>query len=314
MARRGIPLELLLHVYRRAHSVYWDITSEEILAIGLDEPTQAAMLAGASQFQFDYFDHLISTITEAYTSELQRLTRGREQRRVEVVSRLLEGGDASSGELGYRLEGHHLALIVRGPHAESAARGLAAAIEHDSLLLSRGEALAWLWLGSRDSADEAIWERLGAHPLPSGVRIAASDVQPGKEGFVQSHRQAETAARAAGNSDRSLVRYTDVALLAAVMEHETAQASFVATFLGELAGPGSRNATLRRTLQAYLSTGQNAASAAAALKINERTARRHLRGIEEALGRPIDERHAELEVALRILSAQTGTRAAPRAD
>jgi hypothetical protein len=302
-ARRGVALEVVLHVYRGAHSVIWDIFAEEIPLLGLDDDAQAALLKATSNVQFDYFDHLITIATEAYTSELERLTRGSAQRRVEVVSRVLAGENASSDELGYRLEGHHLAMVVRGSRAESAARSIAAAMSHESLLVSRSDELAWLWLGGAKPFDDDAWGRLRAHPLPPGAAVAAGESQSAMEGFRLSHRQAQAAERASRRCGRPLVRYADVALLATVLEHETAHASFVAMFLGELAGPGSRNANLRETLQAYFSAGHNAASAAAALGVNERTVRNRLRTVERMLGHPVDARRPELEVALRIVDA-----------
>jgi DNA-binding CsgD family transcriptional regulator len=309
LARRGVPLELLLRAYRRAHSVGWDMTFADIMASGLEEPAKTLLLTGASHFQFDYFDHLISLVTEAYTREFERRTRGSEQRRVRAVSRVLAGEAASSDELGYRLEGHHLAMVVRGPGAESAARGVAATLDREALVVSRTAELAWLWLGSRRPFDARAWKRLHAHRLPAGIVVAAGESQSAREGFRLSHQQAQIADRASAASGRPLTRYVDGALLAAVLEHDTAEVSFARTFLGELAGPGSRNATLRATLQAYFSAGQNASSAAAVLGVSERTVRYRLRRIEQILDHAIDARRAELEVALRIVDARAATSA-----
>jgi sugar diacid utilization regulator len=290
--------------------VVWELVAQEILAIELERPAETMWLTGASRALFDCFDHLITVVTEAYTDESERRLRGREQRRTRAVARVLSGEPASSDELGYRLEGHHVAMVVRGTGAETAARAIAATMKPEALVISQTDELAWLWLGSRERFSDRIWKQLEAQ-LPPGVRVAAGDCEAGKEGFRLSHRQAQTADRIAGGSERSLIRYSEVALLAAVLEHETARASFVASFLGELAGPGKRNAALRETLNAYFAAGQNAASAAAALGVSARTVRDRLRAIEELLGQRIDARRAELEVALRMVAAGAGARDAP---
>jgi len=49
-----------------------------------------------------------------------------------------------------------------------------------------------------------------------------------------------------------------------------------------------------------LAAGFNAATAAAALEIDRHTVQRHLRKVEEALGRLLPSCHAELEVALSL--------------
>lgn len=58
--------------------------------------------------------------------------------------------------------------------------------------------------------------------------------------------------------------------------------------------------TLRETLKAYLATGLNVSSTAAALGVNRRTVTRRLRSVEESLGRPLETCVADLEVALRL--------------
>ena len=70
--------------------------------------------------------------------------------------------------------------------------------------------------------------------------------------------------------------------------------------LGPLADDDERSELLRDTLAAYFATGQNAASAAAALGVHDRTVLYRLRTIEERLGRSILERREELGVALRL--------------
>jgi DNA-binding PucR family transcriptional regulator len=63
---------------------------------------------------------------------------------------------------------------------------------------------------------------------------------------------------------------------------------------------GSSGVVLRETLRAYLASGRNAVTAAAALGIDRHTVQRRLRKVEDTLGRILPTCHAELEVALGL--------------
>jgi DNA-binding PucR family transcriptional regulator len=76
-----------------------------------------------------------------------------------------------------------------------------------------------------------------------------------------------------------------------------------------LAESDPRNAILQKTLLTYFSTGHNAASAAAALGVNERTVRNRVRTAEQLLGRPLEAHSAGIEIALRLLEMGPGTAA-----
>lgn len=73
-----------------------------------------------------------------------------------------------------------------------------------------------------------------------------------------------------------------------------------------LAADDARSRLLRETLRAYFDAGQNAAAAAAALGVHERTVTYRLRSIEERLGRPLRTRRDELGVALRLAPVVLG--------
>ena len=106
---------------------------------------------------------------------------------------------------------------------------------------------------------------------------------------------------------RSLTRYADVSLLAAVLRDRELASSLVEVHLSPLDGQKDSEAS-RQTLRAYFAAGCNAATAAAALRVDRHTVERRLHTIETRLGCLLQSCRAELEVALRLeeLGGPTG--------
>jgi DNA-binding PucR family transcriptional regulator len=75
---------------------------------------------------------------------------------------------------------------------------------------------------------------------------------------------------------------------------------FVAEELGPLLGEDEASAVLARTLLAFLEEGMSARRAARRLAVHENTVANRIRAAEELLGRPVEERAAELDLALRL--------------
>jgi DNA-binding PucR family transcriptional regulator len=96
------------------------------------------------------------------------------------------------------------------------------------------------------------------------------------------------------------VRYDEIALEALVVHDERLARKFAERALGPLAAPDVRTATLRETLRAYFSLGQNASAAGALLRVNDRTIAYRLGTIADRLGYPVTRRRDELALALRI--------------
>lgn len=137
--------------------------------------------------------------------------------------------------------------------------------------------------------------------VPRGpVRLAIGGPAAGLDGFRRAHDEASQAHRVALLGAEPVTFYGDIGLLALAAQDESRARAFCARELGELAGGGERERTLRETLRAYLGTAHHASSAAALLGVHERTVANRIRTIEERLGRSVATRSAELDVALRL--------------
>jgi DNA-binding PucR family transcriptional regulator len=91
----------------------------------------------------------------------------------------------------------------------------------------------------------------------------------------------------------------DVWLTLVAESDDDALEQFLVAELGPLRADAPEIQRLRETIQAWLSTGTNIATAEA-LGLHEHTVRNRLRRSEELLGRGLTQRRAELEAALHL--------------
>jgi GGDEF-like domain/PucR C-terminal helix-turn-helix domain len=299
-ARAGIALEPLLHTYRIGHAVILERFFVLIEKMDLSSAQrQSATLIG-SKYLFAYVDRVVGEVSEEYTAERQRALSSSIQRRVQLIRDVLGGATVDSVELGYRLEQEHIAVISTGPAADASLRDLARRLERSLLTVAMTDDTVWAWLGSPRRAEpgeqnDAVWAR-----LPESTRYAVGEPAWGISGFRDTHEQALAAHRVATLLPQSVTRYDDVALEAALLSDIRAARRFVARELGPLTSQDPRTRVLRDTLRGYLRSGLNAAAAAALLNVSDRTIAYRIRSIEDALGRSVPARSAELAAAVRL--------------
>lgn len=295
-ANLGIKLSSLLRVCRIGHRLMFEEALDKAQEAIVDEELRAEVLRATSRWLFDYFDWLTIRETEAYERERDLLVRDRERRRRQLVRAVLDGEPA---ELGYALDRDHLAVVVWGPDREPAVRALGEATGLDLLTVAGTSATAWAWLGAPRIGEPQLRAVRGFAP-PAGTHLALGEPGRDADGFRLSHRQAWTAYRIARPAPEPVTWHADIALLALTLQDAELAREFVLRELGPLANGDERDRVLRDTLRAYFAAGQNAASAAAALGVHNRTVRYRLRSIEQRLGHPIAARREELAIAMRL--------------
>lgn len=299
-ARARVPLDTLAHAYRIGHAESWDVLAEAIVNLEAGEELRCTMLRIASQRHLEMAQHLIALATRAYVDETDRLSRDPEQRRRDAVALLLDG-DASAlpADIDYRLDRWHVAAVVQGPNARTVAQTLGAPWRRELLQLEASPHTAWAWIATPDPPSPERLDALVGDSIPAGHTLAVGEPGPGLAGFRESHAQAHATLRVAHIAGMAAARYRRVAVLAAALADDLARGSFVRLYLGELAGPDERSTVLRETLRTYFASDLNATSAAARLRVRDKTIANRLRAIEELLG-PIGAERLELELALRL--------------
>lgn len=299
-ARAGVPLSILVYLYRLGHSAQWEAWFELVEESGADAAERAELVRRGSRFFFAYADRLSAFVTEEYTQERDRLLRSQEQRRVHLVRELLAARDVDRTLLGYDVEQHHIGLVVWGEEAARAVRELAAVLDRNALLVDVVEQTWWAWLGGPAPLGERAIEVLRRPRMPAGVGVAIGNDARGLAGFRRTHEQAVAAQKAASRTGAAAVSYDDVALETLALHDQPRAREFVERELAGLDADDARSVRLRETLGAYFASGHNAATAAAAIGMHEQTVAQRLRAVERRTGRPVAARRAELEVALRL--------------
>jgi hypothetical protein len=301
-ASLGFPLAGVLQSYRTGHAVQWRAWQAAVHELELPRPDTFALLELGSEFFFEYADRCSRWAARAYTEERERLLRGEEQRRTQLVRALLAGEREDGEELGYSLDRLHVGAIAWGGEAEAVLAALAQPLDAELLSMAVDRETAWAWLGCETWSSEH--DRVLRRFVPPGTaRLAIGGPAAGLEGFRSAHDEAVQAQRMALRGASPLTFYDDVGLLALAAGDEPRARAFCARELGSLVEEDDRHRTLRETLRAYLATAQNASSAAALLGVNDRTVSNRIRAIEDCLGRPVATRGAELDVALRLHDA-----------
>ena len=294
-ARSGLSLDTVLRRYATADRIIGEFIVEE--ADSLPGP----VLGEVMRTRGPLADMLMSYAATHYVREFERLTQSPEQRRAEIVEKLIAGDVAGDlAEVEYPFEAWHLAAVLVGDGAEAAAGAAAAELGCPALIVPRGPRTAWAWFGHDERADPSALARLlDGGPL-AGLSIAIGEPRRGLDGWRLSHHEARGGQQVMLRRPQRLVRGADVTLLAAVLRDESSARSMIETYVAPLDGPGDSGDHLRQTLRAYLASDHNAASAAALLGVDRHTVKRRLRKAEELLGRQLNDCQAQLDVALAL--------------
>jgi len=295
-ARHGVKLDTVLRRYLAGHTLLCDFLIEESgRGASLDGDSLKRML----RTQGIVLDRLIAAVSEEYMTEVKGHPESTKRRRVEHVKRLLAGELLDPSGLGYDLEVHHLGLVASGTGAIEVVEGLARDLASRPLILELDEHTVWAWLGSLRSSGAEEIARQASENFAGGAALAMGEPAQGLVGWRLTHRQARAALPISLHGSNRLVRYADVALLASSLQDDLLTTSlrelYLVPLLVDRDGP-----MLIETLRAYFSASCNVSSAAASLSVSRQTVGSRLRTIEERLGRALDYRSIEMEVALRL--------------
>ena len=304
-ASDGMSLDTALRRCTAAHTLIWSVVLEEFARQEAGEHGRTLLLE-ASAALGSVLAHVQAEIAAAHSEEIARRASSSEQRRFEIVRKLLvaESVDHSElAELGYELNRWHLALVARGREVRKALRRLEDSLGFELLLVRCGEESVWAWLGGQGRLDGGAVERIVAAAGLDEVSLAVGEPQHGIEGWRLTHREAAGAALVARFRPGPVVRYADVAPEVTALQNPALASSMVERYLSpldEVAIPGHE---ARRALRALFDSKHNVSSAAHRLGVHRSTVHRWRNLIEERLG-PLHEHQADIELALRVEQLQ----------
>ena len=281
----------------------WSFVLNEVAHHDLPDEQRFALLLQASAVMGSLLTRVQAEVAGAHSSEIKRRARSHEQRRAEIVHKLLTGESPDDGEragLGYELDAWHVAVIATGAGAEKAVRSLAAGLGRQLLPVPQNAETVWAWLGGGHRAAFADIDRVWSTQSVADVLLAVGEAGRGVEGWRVSHGEAQGALLVARERPRRLTRYLDVALDATALQDEALADSLIERYLSPLDDMRSGGHAARRTLRALFDTEHNVSSAAHVLKVHRSSVHRWREEIEQRLCCRLHEHQTEIEVALRI--------------
>jgi PucR C-terminal helix-turn-helix domain len=294
-ARNGVSLDTVLRRYFAGYTLIGDFLIGE--AEGELPPSSLKRLL---RTQAVIFDRLLTAVSEEYTREAASPPRSSGDRHVKRVQRLLAGELVDTSGLAYNFQGHHLGAIATGSGAAEALQTVGRKLDCLFLIVPEGEEVAWAWFGGRCEIDAECFESVLISSWPARLTLALGEPERGLAGWRLTHRQARAALTIALRGPEHLVRYADVALLAATVQDDLVAAFLRKNYLAPLDRGRDGGSAARKTLRAYFAAERNISCAASALRISRQAVAKRLRAIEETLGCTIDSRAIELEAALRL--------------
>jgi DNA-binding PucR family transcriptional regulator len=317
LARRGISIDTLLRAYTVGHGAFfrrWGVAVHDALP---DPVAASAAIEQALTWTFPYVDAMVRGITQRYAAERERWVRSAAAIHTATVRKLLEGEpldvDNASRRLGYRLDRRHLAFVIwcrAGDDQvaadlatlERAAAEVATAVGAGRpLLVPFGPHLVAGWVGADKPFDTPRTDRLELGRR--GLGAAFGSPGEGVLGFTRSHTEATHARRVAELIDPrawTITHYSDVRLVALVSADMAHARAFVAGELGRLSGEEDEARRLADTLLVYLEEQRSLTRSAQRLGVHHNTIGNRIRAAQQLLEEPIDDRPAELLVALRL--------------
>jgi hypothetical protein len=247
-------------------------------------------------------EHVTAAVEHEYNLEHERVSSTPEQRRVEIVKRLLAGESVPSIDLA-KLDHEihtswHIGLVATGVGAGDLPPRLRAHFGRRLLLVSSGGSV-WAWLGWQKRPDAIDLECLSVTGHV-GLSVGVGELGSGLEGWRLTHDQAQAALEVALRRPEGFARYSDVRLLAAALQNDTLARSLRQRYLAPLSSQKDGGEGLRQTLRAYINVECNATSAAPTVQVGRRAVKRRVRTAERLIGSAVCDCLSELDIALRL--------------
>lgn len=300
-ARNDVCLGTVLLRYFAGHRLLGEMIAEE--AKGIDLLDNGLALQHLRRIQEGLLEHLTTVVADEYNHERERARRSPEQRRRELVGKLLAGDHVypvDRAELGYELHNAwHLGLILTGGWADEPLLQLQAALDCELLSVACGDGTTWVWLGARRTLAVVEIERLLSLDDTANLSLALGSPGKGIAGWRQTHHEARGALLRALRRPERLVRYADRPLLAAALQNETL-ARWLKEFLAPLRARADGGTELLQALRAYIDAECNYRAAGSTLDRDRHTVENRVRTAEESLGRSLRTCLPELDVALHL--------------
>jgi hypothetical protein len=296
-ACNGVGLDNVLRRYFAGFTLFAGYVLQEAEVVS---QRTSVSLHRFMQVQTAQFDQFVTTLCDEYNREREKWLRSSYRRQADRVEQLLSGELVDPSGLPIEFDSWHVGLVAKGPQIAEVLQAAAATLDLRLFLARPGSGVLWGWLFSQRTPDpNRIQEEL-ARGAPEGSSFAIGEASKGLAGWRTTHQQARACLPVAVKGSGRVVRYSEVGVIAALLQDELLIASLRRRYLRPLAGEKEDGSVLRDTLRAYLSAERNVSSTAAALGISRSTVNIRGRTIEKRLGQPWGDCILELEATLQL--------------
>lgn len=294
-ARNGVDASTVIRRYVSGFNLLRSFVEEAILAEDLAGTRAAREIQRVSAF---VIDRLVAEISEHHADETRKQATSPEATRIGLVRKQLAGEPIEPNLLNYDFEGFHVGVVANGSGAATAIKSLAKTMDCIELTVEPTVGSVWAWLGKRTPPDIDRIEKLVSKHWPSADAVAIGEIGAGVAGWRLTYQQAMEGFLV-GLKRGGFFRYGDDPILATVLSYPLLEESIRQLYLAPLMDRSDGD-KLCETLSAYFAAKRNSASAGSALGVKRQTVAHRLKQVEATLGCRLDDRGAEIDVALRL--------------
>jgi hypothetical protein len=321
LAQREIPANSLVRAYNVGKDDFIEQIFPDVQALDCSAEEKFRVLQHMSSVVGRYIDWISQYVFDVYEKERERWISTQGNVRASLIHDVLGRRSVATRdferETGYRLEGHHIGMIIWSTRPDPAPDELrmlgqvvwkvaaAARCSGPPLVTAVDRETAWVWLPfvTRPSAvdmDEMrrIVGRTGTCRASLGLSGA------GVEGFRRTHAQAQAARRVvvSSNETPAVISFGDegVAITSMLANDLESTRSWVAEVLGHLAVDTEQMRSLRETLRIFFLTGENYTDTAALMQLHRNTVKYRIDKALEQSETVISSNRIDLAVALNV--------------
>lgn len=313
LAQRGVEADRLLLGYELSKRLLARAFVEHAGAVVCEHDDLVLIAQTVLAYAFAYTDAATQAALAAHAAARDKWLQSQSAELAQRLTAVLEGavGDPDEAErmLGYPMAGRHVAVKlwfddapVRRQNLDRLKRQLRALPgARDVLMVPRDERTLACWVLAPDHPPLDDWvEILQKARLAS--RVAFGEPGTGQEGFRLSREQALAAgavlARARNDVSR-VVRYSEVAAIAFLVDKLPESDAWVKSTLGLLASDDEECDRLRNTVLVYLEEGENAGAAGRRLFLHRNSVRYRVEQAKRMLPVRLEDRRLDILLALK---------------
>jgi hypothetical protein len=321
LAQRDIPANSLVRAYNVGKDDFIEQIFPDVQALHCSPEEKFAVLQHMSSVVGRYIDWISQYVFEVYEQERDRWvsTQGNVRAALihDVLGRRAVTARDFERETGYRLDGHHIGMIIWSTRTDPAPDELrmlaqvvskvatAARCSGAPLVTAVDRQTAWVWLpfvARPASPDMRELQRLVGQAGTCRASLGLSGA--GVDGFRRTHAQAQAARRVVDTSGETtpVISFGDegVAITSLLANDIESTRSWVAEVLGHLAVDNEQMRSLRETLRVFFLTGESYTDTAARMKLHRNTVKYRIAKALEQGDTAISSNRIDLAVALNV--------------